>query len=61
VQALNNTLPAATGPSYNVNNVGRFGPTIDGKIIPAQPATVGVQVPSIFSSSMPKATLRHDL
>jgi len=51
VQQLNFTPPAVGFPSYISSNVGSFGPFVDGNVIPAQPADVGVQVPFIFGSS----------
>ena len=54
---LNSTLPPSTAIGIDGSPVTQFGPNVDGSIIPAQPATAGVQVPTIFGTTSSEGTL----
>jgi carboxylesterase type B len=49
---MNSSLPLFAGTTTdNTAIVTSFQPSVDGKIIPADPATVGTQVPALFGTS----------
>ncbi|EHK16509.1 uncharacterized protein TRIVIDRAFT_227371 [Trichoderma virens Gv29-8] len=55
-------MPAGVGPSIGspIAHIGRgfsWGPLVDGKVIPKEPASVGVKVPSIFGSTATEGML----
>lgn len=57
VSILNSTLPPSTAIGIDGSPVDSFVPYVDGTIIPAQPSTAGVQVPTMFGSTTEEGTL----